>query len=140
VLQQFRQDDSVYQQILSSAVEVNSGEILMPRLSGRQQHRNNVPATSAEEYFKLAVFLPFIDTVMTSYNRQCLLRILQFFLILRINSGPTVICISITISWQMMKVILKMCLFSVFNIFIFYKCIYSCINDLIKFLLKFLLN
>lgn len=70
MLQQFRQDDSVYQQILSSAVEVNSGEILMPRLSGRQQHRNNVPATSAEEYFKLAVFLPFIDTVTVQLDER----------------------------------------------------------------------
>jgi len=70
VLRQFREDDSVYQQIFSSAAEVNGGEILMPRLSRRQQHRNNVPATYAEVYFKLAVFLPFIDTVTAQLEER----------------------------------------------------------------------
>ena len=42
----------------------------MPRLSGRQQHRNNVPVISAEKYFKLAVFLPFIDTVTVQLEER----------------------------------------------------------------------
>jgi len=69
VLKQFREDNSVYQRIFSYAAEVNGGDILMSRLSGWQQH-HHVPATSAEEYFRLAVFLPFIDTVTAQLEEK----------------------------------------------------------------------
>ena len=33
----------------------------VPRICGKQTQRNNVPARSPKEYFKLAVFTPHLD-------------------------------------------------------------------------------
>ena len=42
----------------------------MPRMTARQRNRNNVPATSSNEYYKRAVFLPFIDTCIAQLNER----------------------------------------------------------------------
>ena len=36
----------------------------VPRICGRQTQRNNVPARSPKEYFKLAVFIPYLNCLI----------------------------------------------------------------------------
>ncbi|KAL1416821.1 hypothetical protein MTO96_044855 [Rhipicephalus appendiculatus] len=43
------------------AAEAAHVEMRMPRVTGRQLHRSNVPVASVEEHFRLSVFLPFLD-------------------------------------------------------------------------------
>ena len=69
VLQQFRQDNT-FDQIYARATATNGEEIQMPRMTARQRNRNNVPATSSNEYYKRAVFLPFIDTCIAQLNER----------------------------------------------------------------------
>ncbi|KAL4142023.1 hypothetical protein QTP88_004555 [Uroleucon formosanum] len=38
-------------------------ETYFPRFANRQTQRNNVPANSSEEYYKLNIFLPFLDHI-----------------------------------------------------------------------------
>jgi hypothetical protein len=47
-------------------------EIAPPRVTGRQQNRTNVPAASAHEYFRGAVFLPFVDICMAQLHERFL--------------------------------------------------------------------
>jgi hypothetical protein len=44
----------------------------LPRIFGRQNNRNNVPARTPEEYYRRAVFLPFLDGILTQMSlRLC---------------------------------------------------------------------
>ena len=36
-----------------------------PRTAGRQQHHNNVPADTPSAYWKRAMYLPFLDDLVT---------------------------------------------------------------------------
>jgi hypothetical protein len=40
----------------------------MPRIVGRQINRNNVPAPTPEEYYRRAVFLPFLDGILSQIS------------------------------------------------------------------------
>jgi hypothetical protein len=40
----------------------------LPRIIGRQNNRNNVPAGTSEEYYRRAVFLPFLDGILTQLS------------------------------------------------------------------------
>jgi hypothetical protein len=61
VLQAFR-EGSTFDDIFSRASNINGEDIEMPRLAKKQMNRNNVPADCAKDYYRRAVFLPFIDT------------------------------------------------------------------------------
>jgi hypothetical protein len=41
-----------------------------PRLSKRQQHRVNVPADSPEEYFRRALYIPFLDNLLSQLEER----------------------------------------------------------------------
>jgi hypothetical protein len=40
----------------------------LPRIFGRQNNRNNVPARTSEECYRRAVFLPFVDGILTQMS------------------------------------------------------------------------
>jgi hypothetical protein len=40
----------------------------LPQIVGRQNNRNNVPAGTPEEYYRRAVFLPFLDGILTQMS------------------------------------------------------------------------
>ena len=42
----------------------------VPRLTGKQTQRNNVPATSPEEYYRRSVTLPFIDHLLVEFKTR----------------------------------------------------------------------
>jgi len=46
----------------------------MPRTTGRQQHRVNVPVTNPESYLQRAVYLPLIDHLIQEMNDKFLSR------------------------------------------------------------------
>ena len=53
----------------SSRLAEQSGiSISMPRISQRQQHRSNIHTTSVEEYFKVAIAIPFLDQLISDIS------------------------------------------------------------------------
>ena len=64
VLQMYRDDEQLFNRLFARATELNGEEIVAPRTTGRQQNRTNVPATTAQQYYQRAVFLPFVDICM----------------------------------------------------------------------------
>lgn len=45
-------------------------EIRLPRLVGRQCHRENPQVNNPEEYYRVTVFIPFLDTFLTTLERR----------------------------------------------------------------------
>ena len=41
-----------------------------PRTAGRQQHHNNVPADTPSAYWKRAMYLPFLDHLVTAIDEK----------------------------------------------------------------------
>jgi len=39
-------------------------ELRLPRLVGKQRHRENVPASTPEEYFRRTIYIPFLDSMI----------------------------------------------------------------------------
>ena len=54
-------------QILAATAEI---DLIPPRRCGRQTKRNNVPSTSTEEYYKLAVFIPTLDHLISELESR----------------------------------------------------------------------
>jgi hypothetical protein len=52
-------------------------EIGTPRITGRQAHRANIKASSAEEYFLISAFIPFIDHLISQLEERFNNRFLQ---------------------------------------------------------------
>lgn len=67
ILDEMRENnDKHFSDIYSIAVIMmnkNKEEIDFPRFANRQTQRNNVPANSSEEYYKLNIFLPFLSHI-----------------------------------------------------------------------------
>ncbi|XP_065323518.1 52 kDa repressor of the inhibitor of the protein kinase-like [Gordionus sp. m RMFG-2023] len=64
--------------------------ISMPRIGSRQVHRNNISTQSVEEYYKITIFIPLMDTFLTQIkervlNHKLLLNNLQILL----SSNPS---------------------------------------------------
>ena len=47
-----------------------------PRAAGRQQHHNNVPADTSSAYWKRAMYLPFLDHLVTEINEKLVVPLL----------------------------------------------------------------
>jgi len=69
VMQQIR-DDATYDRAFDAATALYGEDIGMPRLTARQRNRTNVPANSAHEYYRRAVFLPFVDCCVSQMNER----------------------------------------------------------------------
>ncbi|CAN7939811.1 unnamed protein product [Ixodes hexagonus] len=68
-VQELRQSgiSTVFQAAISMAEAANV-EIRMPRVTSRQRHRQNIPAIDVEDYFRLSLFLPFLDHLITQLD------------------------------------------------------------------------
>ncbi|VDI83267.1 Hypothetical predicted protein [Mytilus galloprovincialis] len=67
MLQRKRETDDDWDQLYNSAVTLaDSVDVVpsMPRGATRQQHRVNVPAAGPKDYWKRALFIPFIDHLL----------------------------------------------------------------------------
>lgn len=43
-------------------------EIKIPRINKRQKHRCNIPMENAEDYYRVNLFIPFIDSIVQQLN------------------------------------------------------------------------
>ena len=64
-IQKYR-DDNSFQEIFSAAQDDlgEEVEICIPRIVSRMTKRSNPPSNSAYEYYKRAIFLPYVDTII----------------------------------------------------------------------------
>jgi hypothetical protein len=65
--------DKFHQDWFTEATEVArevGTEPSAPRLTGRQSHRNNVPQSNPEEYFRRAVAIPFLDHLIAEMSTR----------------------------------------------------------------------
>lgn len=67
-------------------------EIVIPRISQRQSHRVNVPVSSPEDYFRIAVFIPFVDHFRRQLSERliCHKDLLGSFMCLFPNVAPQI--------------------------------------------------
>lgn len=75
VLLQKRGEVQYYDEIYEAATNLADQQNVVvgrPRIAGRQQHRNNVPADTVKEYWRLNLFLPFMDHLRSELeDRLC---------------------------------------------------------------------
>ena len=71
------EDDKEFKALFVAASEVYAKvegvpgiELPKPRVAGRQCNRNNVPATNAPEYYKRAVWYPFLDSMLQELQHR----------------------------------------------------------------------
>nr|CAI5817970.1 unnamed protein product [Callosobruchus analis] len=65
--------EKTFSQIFKEVEEIGKTldvEIKMPRTVVRQTHRSNIPATSAEQYFRLNIFNPYLDSLIMSLKSR----------------------------------------------------------------------
>lgn len=72
VFKAMRKDaESVFREIFNSVNELCVDidvEIVMPRLNARQTKRCNVQVSTAEDYFRIAIFIPFLDSFISQLD------------------------------------------------------------------------
>jgi len=71
-LQELRKDfHTIYKEVEVLAEQI--GVVLdIPRTAGRQTQRCNIQTTSAEEYYRISAFIPFIDYLINQLNERFL--------------------------------------------------------------------
>lgn len=65
--------DTVIDEILDEAKEIANSidiELDMPRLTQRQQHRSNQPASNPNDYWKISLLIPYLDSLISSLANQ----------------------------------------------------------------------
>ena len=75
VLKKYRETPETFNDIFCKASvlsEMIGTEVTMPRLAGRQQHRSNVAQTTPLEYYRINVFNPFTDYLITELSDRFL--------------------------------------------------------------------
>lgn len=60
-------------ELLNEAKEIANElgvELTVPRITARQKHRSNHPAETATDYWKRALLIPYLDSLITSLNTR----------------------------------------------------------------------
>ena len=68
VLESYR--DEAYDDLYSRVEETLGHPIPMPRLAGRQRHRSNHQVSTSRDYYRVAVFLPYIDACLVQLRER----------------------------------------------------------------------
>lgn len=63
-------NESQFEILFKQAQQMSSSDIVVPRMTGRQTQRSNIPAETAEIYYRRNVFYPFIDHVTTEIDAR----------------------------------------------------------------------
>ncbi|CAK1582947.1 unnamed protein product [Parnassius mnemosyne] len=75
--------DVIYRQLFEEAKEVAEQldvEIKCPRIVSKQIHRaNNQPAQSAEEYFRRAIYIPLLDSIISDLQDHLHNKVVEKF-------------------------------------------------------------
>ena len=64
---------------MEKAIEIASDysiDLSSPRRAGRQQHHQNIPADTPSAYCKRAIYLPFLDHLVTEINEKLMVLLL----------------------------------------------------------------
>lgn len=75
IMKEKRNSDTFYCDIWNSAVKLAAKyniDPMSPRAVGRQAHRSNIPAENPKEYWRLNVFLPFADNLISELQDRLL--------------------------------------------------------------------
>lgn len=64
--------DITFRGVYQNAADMFGGPLPMPRIAKRQQHRQNVPADSSEEYFRRVIWIPFLDDILSQLDQRFL--------------------------------------------------------------------
>ena len=73
VLEAERNDDAVWDALVDKAQEIGALYQIKPskpRTVGRQQHRDNVAANTPSQYWRLAMYLPFLDHLINEIRQN----------------------------------------------------------------------
>lgn len=74
IMEMHRSDSThFFKGIMESVADVATKldlEITIPRLSSRQSHRPNYPSATPEEFYRVAVYLPYLDSVISSLKHR----------------------------------------------------------------------
>lgn len=70
VLQRLRDDDGAFAAMFKRASDTSPDEITMPRRTGQQRNRANQPADSPQQYYRRAVFLPYLDVCLEQMRER----------------------------------------------------------------------
>ncbi|CAH1993310.1 unnamed protein product [Acanthoscelides obtectus] len=63
-------NESQFAILFEQAQQMSSGDIVVPRITGRQTLHNNIAAETAEIYYRRNVFYPFIDHVIAELDAR----------------------------------------------------------------------
>ena len=81
VLNAERNDNAVLEALMEKGIEIASDYSIdrsWPRTAGKQQHHNNVPADTPSAYWKRAMYLPFLDHLVTEVNEKLMVPLPDF--------------------------------------------------------------
>ena len=75
VLSNSTHDEAEYDRVfakMTNMIELtgSSGVLEIPRRCGRETQRNNVPAETPKVYYRLAIYLPFLDSLIQQLNMR----------------------------------------------------------------------
>lgn len=71
--QKHRESNEEFKDIFDAAkkdCEVLDLDVKVPRLAGKQKHRFNVQSLSPEDYFRVAIYNPYMDSIITSITTR----------------------------------------------------------------------
>lgn len=73
LLRQERADDTVWETLYDRATEIAAANEIapsLPRRTGRQEHRSNIPGDTPSVYWKLTLYLEFIDQYSSDLEQR----------------------------------------------------------------------
>jgi hypothetical protein len=76
-LRKIRQDDNVWQELYQDITNLAEKQNVLPskpRTAGRQQHRDNVPADTPEEYCRRSEYYPLLDHIANELETRLVVR------------------------------------------------------------------
>ncbi|KAJ8309110.1 LOW QUALITY PROTEIN: hypothetical protein KUTeg_013984 [Tegillarca granosa] len=88
-----RQDDNIWQELyrdILTLAEKQDVQPSKPRTAGRQQHRNNMPADTPEQYWRRSVFYPMLNHMANEIEERIVVPkdrfLAQYLIPSRLNS------------------------------------------------------
>jgi hypothetical protein len=91
-LRKIRQGDNVWQELYQDITNLAEKQNVLPskpRTAGRQQHRDNVPADTPEEYWRRSVYYPLLDHIANELETRLVVPKDRFLVQYLIPSKPS---------------------------------------------------
>ena len=75
VLMHARQNEQEYDVVFDKMIAMvdvigNGSSLEISRRCGRQTQRSNIPAETPKEYFRLAIYIPYLDSLLQQFNMR----------------------------------------------------------------------